>query len=1129
VAVIDYRLLGPIEAGVDGRPLDIGGRRQRALLAVLLLSANEPVSRDCLAERLWGERPPAGAQHALEVYVSRLRRVLQPAAGCEVVLTRPGAYLLRTAEDRIDVRCFERLAGQGRRALAVNEPGQAAADLRAALALWRGGPLTGVGDESFAQAEIARLEELRARVIEDRIEAELALGGHADVIGELGALVAAHPLRERPYQLLMVALYRAGRQPEALAVFQSARRVLVGELGIEPSPALQQVERAILVQDASLDAPPRAAPAPAPGGAGGERLPPAAGARRARLLLLAGVSLALVVALLAAGALAGRRGTSPATAGPDTVAVVDAGRNVLTGDVTGIGRPGGVAHGAGASWVTDTADNLLLQVDPAGQVVDRIPVGRGPAGVAAGDGQVWVANQIDGTLSEVNPAAGVVVATIGVGNGPEAVAFGYGSVWVANATDSTLARIDPGSGRVVATIPLGSTPTGLAAGDGGVWVTGADTGGVALVDPGTNRVSRAVPVGSSQAGAAVGSGSVWVAGASGTVARIDPRTGAVRTIRLGGEPAGIAYAGGAVWVANSLGGSVTRIDPRTGSVRSIHIGNQPAAVTAAGGDVLATVLPSSASHRGGTLTLLANLSPHDQATDPALAYTIPVWQMLSVTNDGLVGYRRAGGPVGNTLVPDLAQALPTPADGGRTYTFHLRPGIRYSSGLLVKPEDFRRAIERAFRLNYLGGGAGFYSGIAGAGQCVWAPGHCDLARGIITSDKTNTITFHLTAPDPEFLYKLAFPFADAVPAGTPDHPIQPGQLPATGPYLTQSFVPRHSWTLVRNPRFRPWSDQAQPGGYPDRIVLRLDIPPGPAVAAVEHGRADVLLSPPRAGLPALATRYAGQLHSGPLGATVGLVLNTRARPFNVLAARQALNYAIDRSKLIDLIGGPLTAKPTCQILPPGLPGYQPYCPYTLNPGLGGVWTAPNLALAEHLVSLSGTRGAHVTVLTGAFGTKIPDQATGRYLVSVLDQLGYRASLQVIPGRNGNAYNKRLYDSRQRTQVGWFSWYQDYPAPSDFISPLLTCQSFLPGNPASMNAAEFCNPHIDVQVTQALALQARNPGAAAALWARIDHQIVSQAPWVPIYNPRSLVVLSARAGNYQFDPYWSVLIDQLWVR
>ena len=267
--MIDYRLLGPMEAGVDGRLLDIGGRKQRALLAILLLSANEPVPRDALAERLWGGRPPTGAQHTVEVYVSRLRKALEPAAGCEVVLTRPGAYLLRTAEDRIDVRCFERLAREGNCALAANAPGQAADALRAALALWRGTPLTDVDDESFAQAEIARLEELRARVIEDRIEAELALGGHADVIGELGALVAAYPLRERLYQLLMVALYRAGRQPEALAVYQSARRMLVGELGIEPSPALQRVERAILAQDASLDAPARAAPAPAPDRAGG--------------------------------------------------------------------------------------------------------------------------------------------------------------------------------------------------------------------------------------------------------------------------------------------------------------------------------------------------------------------------------------------------------------------------------------------------------------------------------------------------------------------------------------------------------------------------------------------------------------------------------------------------------------------------------------------------------------------------------------------------------------------------------------------------------------------------------------------------------------------------------------------
>jgi peptide/nickel transport system substrate-binding protein len=406
------------------------------------------------------------------------------------------------------------------------------------------------------------------------------------------------------------------------------------------------------------------------------------------------------------------------------------------------------------------------------------------------------------------------------------------------------------------------------------------------------------------------------------------------------------------------------------------------------------------------------------------------------------------------------------------------------------------------------------------------PRHCRLARGIVANDQADTVTFHLTAPDPEFLYKLAFPLADAVPAGTPDHQVSPDQLPATGPYMTQSFVPLHLWVLVRNPRFHQWSNQAQPGGYPSRIILRLDIPPGPAVNAVERNRADVLLSPPQARIHELATFYPSQLHSGPEGATIGLVLNTRVWPFNVLAARQALNYAIDRATLIQLMGGPLMAQPTCEILPPAMPGYRPYCPYTINPSRSGNWTAPDLARAEQLVRASGTRGAKVTV-TGAFGMGIPVQATGHYLVSVLNQIGYRASLQVITG--WNAYNRRLYDSRQRMQVGWFAWYQDYPAPSDFISRLLTCHSFIPDNPGNLNAAEFCNQRIDAQTERALALQPSAPNAAGSLWAHIDQEIAGQAPWVPIYNPRYLVMLSARTGNYQFDPYWSVLIDQLWVR
>ena len=1126
--MIDYRLLGPVEAGVNGRVLDIGGQKQRALLAILALSANEPVARDVLVEWLWGEHPPPGAQHTLEVHISRLRKTLEPAAGQQVVLTRPGAYLLLAAADSIDIQRFERLAEEGRRALAENAPDRAAADLREALRLWRGAPLADVSDEQFAQPEITRLNDLRTGIIEDRIEADLALGRHAEVVSELGALVAAHPLRERLYQFLMIALYRCGRQSEALTVYQSARRVLVDELGIEPSPALQRVERAVLAQDASLDPPPRAVPAPAPGQARVGRFSRTGTVRRVRLTAAVGASLALILAVLFFGA---GPPASPVQAAPDAVAVINASQADLTGVVAGIGRPGGIAYGAGATWVTDTADGLLLRIDPSGQVADRIPVGRGAAGVVTGAGEIWVANEFDNTVSEVNPSTGTVVATIGVGNGPAGLAYGYGSVWAANVTDSTLSRIDPGSGVVTATVPLGSAPAGVAAGDGGIWVASGQTGRLLLVDPRRDRVTGAFPVGVSPDDVAVGAGSVWVSDSGGTVARLNPVTGSMQEIKVGGSPAAIAVADGAVWVANGLG-SLLRIDPRTRLIRSIQVGNEPSGLAAAGGNVLVTVLPSLASHRGGTLTLDSQYTETSQqhfSSDPAVAWDQLDWQMLAMTNDGLVGYRRVGGPVGDQLVADLARDLPVPVGDGKIYAFRLRKGIRYSNGQPVRPDDFRHAIERMFVLNGGGGPASyFYSGIVGAAACELRPQSCTLAYGIVTNDQADTVTFHLTAPDPDFLAKLAIPFADAVPAGTPDHELSAAQIPATGPYMTRSLQPERAWVLVRNPWFGRWSAQAQPDGYPDRIILRLGVAPGAAVDAVEQGRADVLFSsPPISRIHELATRYANLLHTYPLGATVALFLDTRVKPFSVLAARQAVNYAIDRNTMIQLVGGPTAAQPTCQILPPTLPGYQPYCPYTINPGPSGAWQAPDLARAEQLVRQSGTLGDQVTVVTDPMQATMPGAAAGSYLVLLLRQIGYRASLRAIA--SPQTYWNTVDNSRNQIQVGEFRWSEDYPAPWDFFGPLFSCHSFIPGNPANLNDSQFCSPRVDAQFRQALATQAGSPDAARLLWADIDREIVNQAPWVPLYNPRALIVLSARVGNYQFHPLWKLLIDQLWVR
>ena len=374
--IIDYRLLGPVEAGVNGHTLDIGGPKQRALLAILLLRANEPVPRDVLIEQLWGERPPAGARHTLEVYVSRLRKALERAGLGQVLRARPGAYLLQVAPDELDAHRFERLAREGRRALAANAPQQAADQFSKALALWRGTPLADLRYEPFAQVEITRLEELHVGVLEDRIDTDLALGRHADVVSELESLVAAHPLRERLRQQLMIALYRCGRQADALSAYQSARRVLVEELGIEPSPALQRLQHAVLAQDASLDPPAGNAAEPATVPAGHRRFLLAGSTRRTRLLSATGAFLTVTLALLLAGPLSSSRGHPSLAAGPNTVGVIDGGRNAVSAVVTGVGRPDGIAYGAGGAWVTDSADDLLLRLDLAGRVTDRIPVGR---------------------------------------------------------------------------------------------------------------------------------------------------------------------------------------------------------------------------------------------------------------------------------------------------------------------------------------------------------------------------------------------------------------------------------------------------------------------------------------------------------------------------------------------------------------------------------------------------------------------------------------------------------------------------------------------------------------------------------------------------------------------------------
>ena len=253
---MEYRVLGPLEVREGDRPLALGGAKQRALLALLILNANRVVSRERLIDELWGEEPPETVVTSVQVYVSRLRKLLPP----ETLVTRAPGYMLEVEPEAVDLIRFERLVKEGREALAAGDPAHAAGTIRAALELWRGPALAEFAPEPFAQIEGGRLDDLRLAALEDRIEADLQLGGHAEVTGELEVLIASDPHRERMRAELMLALYRSGRQSEALEVYRDLRATL-DEIGIEPGESLQRLERQILNHDEEIDAPVRPQPA----------------------------------------------------------------------------------------------------------------------------------------------------------------------------------------------------------------------------------------------------------------------------------------------------------------------------------------------------------------------------------------------------------------------------------------------------------------------------------------------------------------------------------------------------------------------------------------------------------------------------------------------------------------------------------------------------------------------------------------------------------------------------------------------------------------------------------------------------------------------------------------------------
>jgi peptide/nickel transport system substrate-binding protein len=744
-------------------------------------------------------------------------------------------------------------------------------------------------------------------------------------------------------------------------------------------------------------------------------------------------------------------------------------------------------------------------------------VGREPAGVVAGGGAVWVANSGERSVSWINPSTDTVVKTVPVGNGPTGIALGAGAVWVANSLDNSVSRIDSETGKVVGTVPVGGTPSGVAVGLGAVWVANSLDNSVSRISPTSGAVVGSIPVGNGPRAIAVGAGGVWVANSlDGTISRVDPASDAVvATVRVGDGPSAVAVDPGGVWAASEARGTVSRLDPETNTVAGkIEVGSAPAGAAVVGDALWVATRGAPTSHRGGTLRVTSTPDNLPVSIDPADALgNFEQAKILLLTNDGLVGYKRVGGIEGSELVANLATALPRPTAGGTSYVFRLRPGIHYSTGQLLKPQDVRASIERGFKLQSLF--ADYFRRVVGGEACSRRPATCDLSKGILTDPAANTVTFHLTRPDPEFLVKLALATALVVPAGTPARDIGTSPVPATGPYMIQEFVPKQTVVLVRNPHFREWSRAAQPDGYPDRIEWT---PSGQdPVDAVLAGRADYYghWTLPRGDRgDQLTTRYASQTHRYPFLGQFAMYLNTRVPPFDDPRVRRAIAYAVDRRAVQQLYPGP--AEITCQYVPPNFPGYQPYCPYTLNPSPAGAWTAPDRAAATRLIDQSGTRGMGVTVWSDDVFAGV-----SRYFVKLLDSLGYRARLQIIVG-----FGEFYPDSRHKAQMGAY-WFQNPPSPAELTLPL-RCRSFVPNSPDNSNTAQFCSRELEARIERALRLQATDPAAAGPAWAAVDRQIVNQAPAIPLLVPQGIDLVSTRVGNYQHNPALGVVLSQLWV-
>jgi peptide/nickel transport system substrate-binding protein len=483
--------------------------------------------------------------------------------------------------------------------------------------------------------------------------------------------------------------------------------------------------------------------------------------------------------------------------------------------------------------------------------------------------------------------------------------------------------------------------------------------------------------------------------------------------------------------------------------------------------------------------------------DPALSYTVEGWGIMWNVYLPLLGYKHVNGPDGATIVPYLAQDLPKVTNGGKTYTMTLRSGVKYSDGTPVKASDFKSSIVRDFKVD--SPGVGFFGGIVGSDNAKSG----DIS-GITTDDKTGKITINLTAPQGDFENILATTFAALVPPNSPAKDMSSKPLPATGPYMIKSYKANKQAIVVRNPNFDvSLFDGNVPKGNPDRMTIDILGDPGVALQRVINGQDDYdFQQPPPDRLSSIQSKYANQIKVYTPANTYYFFMNDKVPPFDNLKARQAVEYAIDRTALVRVYGG--LGQPTENILPPTYPSYKKHDLYPFN-----------LAKAKQLVAASGDKGMSVTVWNHDRGN---DPKATAYLVDQLNKIGFKAKEKII---NSAVYWTTVGNQATKAQIGFADWFQDYPHPLDWFDVLLNGDRITQTH--NNNYSNFDDSAVNAKI-DSLKKEPSLTSSVNAQWAALDKQVMQQAAWAPFMNRQFIdffnsdIDLSCYVQHvlYQFD-------------